>query len=56
MTAAQLGWPSSLLASSAGVGLVLSFGAQDLLKDLVNGCLFLLEDQFAVGDVISANG
>ncbi|MEO0771017.1 MAG: mechanosensitive ion channel family protein [Cyanobacteria bacterium J06649_4] len=57
LTAARLGWPiSSLLAGSAVIGLALSFGAQNLLKDLVNGCLILLEDQFAVGDVISANG
>ena len=53
----QLGFPvSSLLAGSALVGLALSFGAQSLVKDVVNGCLILLEDQFAVGDVITANG
>lgn len=57
LTLTQLGLPvSSFLAGSALVGLALSFGAQSLVKDVVNGCLILLEDQFAVGDVITANG
>jgi len=43
---------SSILAGGAIIGLAISFGSQSLIKDLVNGCLILLEDQFAVGDVI----
>lgn len=43
---------SSILAGGAVVGLAISFGSQSLIKDLVNGCLILIEDQFAVGDVI----
>jgi len=43
---------SSILAGGAVVGLVISFGSQSLIKDLVNGCLILMEDQFAVGDVV----
>jgi small conductance mechanosensitive channel len=43
---------SSILAGGAVVGLAISFGSQSLIKDLVNGCLILMEDQFAVGDVI----
>lgn len=43
---------SSILAGGAVIGLAISFGSQSLVKDLVNGCLILLEDQFAVGDVI----
>ncbi|MBW4583533.1 MAG: mechanosensitive ion channel family protein [Tildeniella nuda ZEHNDER 1965/U140] len=43
---------SSIVAGGAIVGLAISFGSQSLIKDLVNGCLILLEDQFAVGDVI----
>lgn len=43
---------SSILAGSAVLGLAVSFGSQSLVKDLVNGCLILIEDQFAVGDVI----
>ncbi|NJL02877.1 MAG: mechanosensitive ion channel family protein, partial [Spirulinaceae cyanobacterium SM2_1_0] len=42
----------SLLAGGAVLALAISFGAQSLVKDLVNGCLILIEDQFAVGDVI----
>ncbi|ABB56642.1 mechanosensitive ion channel family protein [Synechococcus elongatus] len=52
-----LGLPaSSVLAGSAILGLAISFGSQSLVKDLVNGCLILVEDQFAVGDVINVNG
>ncbi|MBW4474997.1 MAG: mechanosensitive ion channel family protein [Stenomitos rutilans HA7619-LM2] len=43
---------SSIVAGGAIIGLAISFGSQSLIKDLVNGCLILLEDQFAVGDVI----
>lgn len=42
----------SILAGGAIIGLVISFSSQSLIKDLVNGCLILLEDQFAVGDVV----
>ncbi|MFB2895242.1 mechanosensitive ion channel family protein [Aerosakkonemataceae cyanobacterium BLCC-F50] len=43
---------SSILAGGAVIGLAISFGSQSLIKDLVNGCLILMEDQFAVGDFI----
>ncbi|MEM6716929.1 MAG: mechanosensitive ion channel family protein, partial [Cyanobacteria bacterium P01_C01_bin.147] len=43
----------SLLAWGAILGLAISFGTQSLIKDVVNGCLILFEDQFAVGDVIA---
>ncbi|MGE5660096.1 MAG: mechanosensitive ion channel family protein [Actinomycetota bacterium] len=43
---------SSILAGGAVIGLAISFGSQSLIKDLVNGCLILMEDQFAVGDII----
>ncbi|MEM6840273.1 MAG: mechanosensitive ion channel family protein [Cyanobacteria bacterium P01_C01_bin.120] len=45
--------PQSVLAWGAVLGLAISFGTQSLIKDVVNGCLILLEDQFAVGDVIA---
>lgn len=45
----------SILAGSAVIGLAISFGMQNLVKDVVNGCLILLEDRFAVGDVIAIN-
>ncbi|MEM1370019.1 MAG: mechanosensitive ion channel family protein [Cyanobacteria bacterium P01_H01_bin.15] len=43
----------SVLAWGAVLGLAISFGTQSLIKDVINGCLILLEDQFAVGDVIA---
>ena len=45
----------SILAGGAVIGLAISFGTQNLIKDVVNGCLILLEDLFAVGDVIAIN-
>lgn len=51
-----LGIPTgSVLAGGAILGLAISFGSQSLVKDLVNGCLILVEDQFAVGDVVRLN-
>ncbi|WP_238846299.1 mechanosensitive ion channel family protein [Nostoc edaphicum] len=43
---------SSILAGGAVIGIAISLGSQSLMKDLVNGCLILMEDQFAVGDVV----
>ncbi|PZV15288.1 MAG: hypothetical protein DCF20_10925 [Pseudanabaena sp.] len=42
----------SILAGGALIGIAISLGSQSLIKDLVNGCLILIEDQFAVGDII----
>lgn len=44
-----------LLAGAGIVGLAISFAAQSLIKDMINGFLILFEDQFAVGDVISVS-
>lgn len=43
---------SSIVAGGAILGLAVSFGSQNLIRDLVNGFLILIEDQFAVGDVV----
>jgi small conductance mechanosensitive channel len=45
-----------VIASLGFIGLGISFAAQDILKDIFNGLLILLEDQFAEGDVIVVNG
>ncbi len=45
-----------LLGSVAILGLAVSFGAQNLVRDVVNGFFILLENQFAVGDVVTING
>jgi small-conductance mechanosensitive channel len=42
----------SILALGAVFALAVSFAAQSLVKDLVNGFLILLEDQFRIGDNI----
>ncbi len=45
-----------LLAGVGVLGLAISFGAQSLVKDIFTGFFMLLENQFAVGDVIEAGG
>ncbi len=41
-----------LLAGAGIVGLGISLAAQNLIRDVINGCLILMEDQYGVGDVI----
>ena len=41
-----------VLASAGVLGVIIGFGAQNLVKDLISGVGMLLEDQFGVGDVI----
>lgn len=41
-----------LLAGAGVAGLAVSLGAQTLIRDLISGFLILLENQYAVGDVI----
>ena len=43
---------NSLLAFGALLGFAISLAAQNVIKDLVNGFLILVEDQYAIGDVI----
>ena len=38
-----------LLASAGIAGLAIGFGAQTLVKDVINGFFILVEDQFEVG-------
>ena len=45
-----------LLAGAGILGLAVSFGAQSLVKDVISGFFFLVEGQFAVGDVIEIAG
>ncbi|MFL0250111.1 mechanosensitive ion channel family protein [Clostridium neuense] len=42
----------SLGIASVG-GVAIGFGAQSLIKDIINGCFILLEDQFVVGDYVT---
>ena len=45
-----------LLASAGVAGLAIGFGAQTLVKDVINGFFILMENQYEVGDVISTGG
>lgn len=42
-----------LIAGGAIMGAALGFGAQSLVKDIIGGFFLLVENQFAVGDIIS---
>jgi len=54
---AQLGVEIGPILAAAGiVGLAVGFGAQSLVKDVINGFFILLEDQIRVGDVVQING
>ena len=53
MVLQELGFNVAPLIASAGVvGVALGFGAQNLVKDFINGVFMLAEDQYGVGDVI----
>ena len=41
-----------ILASAGIVGLAVGFGAQTLVKDVINGFFILLENQYDIGDVV----
>ncbi|ASC72078.1 putative Small Conductance Mechanosensitive Ion Channel transporter [Halomicronema hongdechloris C2206] len=48
-----LGFQVGPLITGAGiVGLAISLASQNLIRDIINGFLILLEDQYGVGDVI----
>lgn len=45
-----------ILAGAGIVGLAVGFGAQNLVRDVISGFFFILEDQIRVGDVAVVNG
>ncbi|WP_337844794.1 mechanosensitive ion channel family protein [Thermus sp.] len=47
---------TALLAGAGVAGLALSFAAQKLIQDFINGFFILLEDQYGVGDIVQING
>jgi moderate conductance mechanosensitive channel len=52
-----LGFELGPLLASAGVaGLAIGFGAQTLVKDVINGFFILLENQYDIGDKIRVAG
>ncbi len=44
------------LASLGILGLAIGFGAQSLVKDVINGLFILMENQYGVGDVVRVAG
>ena len=57
MALPEFGFDVTPFEAAAAVGsLAFGFGAQNLVKDLINGFFIVLEDQFVVGDIIQANG
>ena len=45
-----------LLAGAGVVGLAIGFGAQTLVRDIIAGIFFLIDDAFRVGDYIETGG
>lgn len=45
-----------ILASAGIVGLAIGFGAQNLVRDVIAGFFFIIENQVRVGDVAIVNG
>lgn len=45
-----------LLASAGVAGVAIGLAAQTIVKDVLNGALILIEDQFNVGDVVTLAG
>lgn len=46
---------STLLASASFIGLIVGFGAQDLVQDMISGFFIIFEDHFRVDDYVSIN-
>jgi small-conductance mechanosensitive channel len=53
MTLSEIGYNVLILAGTAGlVSVGLGFGAQNLVRDAINGFFIVFEDQYVVGDTI----
>ena len=53
----QIGLDITPIIASAGiVGLAVGFGAQNLVRDVINGFFIILENQVRIGDVAVVNG
>lgn len=46
---------TKLMAGAGVLGVVIGFGAQSLIKDILTGFFFLFENQFQKGDVVTIN-
>lgn len=48
--------PVPLITAAGVAGLAIGFGAQKLVRDVINGFFILLENQFAVGEIVTISG
>lgn len=46
---------SSVLAATGVLGVIVGFGAQSIVRDMINGFFILAEDQYKVGDLVEIN-
>jgi moderate conductance mechanosensitive channel len=44
------------LATAGVLSIALAFGAQSLLKDIINGVFIVFEEQYSIGDTLQLNG
>ena len=57
MILGELGIQLGPLLATAGIGaLAIGFGAQSLVKDVINGFFIILENQYRIGDAIEVGG
>ncbi|MBI4300553.1 MAG: mechanosensitive ion channel family protein [Chloroflexi bacterium] len=57
MVLAELGMNIAPALAGVGIlGLAVSFGAQNLVRDLINGVFILIENQYSKGDVVNLAG
>lgn len=47
---------NTLLAGAGVLGIAVGFGAQSLVKDVIAGFFFLVEEQYSVGDLVTIEG
>ncbi|MCA9353077.1 mechanosensitive ion channel family protein [Patescibacteria group bacterium] len=53
----SVGVPIGALITGAGIiGVAIGFGAQSLVKDVINGLFIIAENQFRIGDVVTVSG
>jgi small conductance mechanosensitive channel len=53
----QLGINITAILASAGIlGLAVSFGSQNLVRDVIAGIFIILENQFTIGDEVQISG
>lgn len=51
------GYNIAPILTGAGVsGIVIGFGAQSLIKDLISGVFIIAENQYRIGDIVELNG